>query len=114
MTERETGVKQRGEADPLRIVCTDRGQHGTALLGLYWHMVDGSHRLTSPLGSASAWGPTDHEPVGPCSTISTNSIELYCARCGRNPRRSDFSNVFLAPVYDDSRLAELDISLLDF
>ena len=107
-------MKKRQDGAPLRIICTDRGQHAAANLADYWHGPDDSHRLTSAAFAATAWGPGDHDPDDELrSTVSTTSYELQCWRCGRNPKRQDLLSRFFAPVYDSTRTDRLDISLLD-
>lgn len=107
-------IRPRGGGEPLTIICTDRGQHRRTPLAEYWHMVDGSDRLTSPFGTPSAIGPGDRDPDAPeLAGISTESYVLWCARCGRNPKRADMCERF-AQVYDTRMMSELDISLLDW
>lgn len=108
---------------PLRIVCSDRGQHHEALLAKYWLDENGRHRLISALHSKSptAIPPNAlndqvvyaHSPSA--DTISTGSYELRCRRCGRKPKRA--AQVFLdelATAYQSQLIPKLDISLRDF
>lgn len=105
-------TRPRGRDEPLRIVCTDRGRHKTAQLADYWHGGPEGFRLTSRAFTNSVFSPVDHEPDGPLSSISTESFEFFCARCGRNPKVKTLPREF-AQAYDSGLIDRLDISLLD-
>lgn len=103
----------RRPGDPLRVVCTDNGQHSEALLGLYWRMNDGSDRLTSRIRpDDSVIGPADHNAENPW--VSTDSYEFRCRRCRRDLKRnvSTISKA-LRSAYADTRLTRFDISLFE-
>ncbi|MBE5426631.1 hypothetical protein [Mycobacteroides abscessus] len=108
-------IKPRNDDDPLRIVCTDRRGHGghvghkRAQLADYW----GGDRLTSLMTQASITSPWQHEPDGPMSTISTESRQLRCGLCGRNPKVTDDLIAKFAKVHESKLTGFLDISHLD-
>ena len=104
-------IRPRGEDEPLRIVCTDRGRHKRTQLADYWHGPAGD-RLTSRPITTSVLSPADYEPEGPLSTVSRTSFTFYCARCGRNPKLKELPAEF-AKAYDSAAIDCLDISWLD-
>lgn len=106
-------MNQRKPGDPLRIVCTDRGRHAQAQLAEYWRAVDGSGHLTNRGLTISVLSPDQHEPAGPLSSVSYESVAIKCVRCGRNPKGWDLFSRMFGPVYDSGLLDRLDISRLD-